>query len=321
MRVVLLTGSFLKNGKSLVNSIESAGGTLVGLIEPTPGKKTDNNRQPLPVKVFSFIDKLSASPRLIQNFASKKGIRHFRIYKQSQEETATELAALKPDVLIVYSMPYLLKPVVFKTPAHGCINIHPAYLPKYRGVNPVFWQFYYNDLPLGVTIHAIDEYSDTGSIFQQVEVAVQPGATADEINEVLINRHAAQLLQTTLTQIKNNIAYPIPQPVESPTPYARRVKPNEFKELMKWDAWPVEHVWNLLRANQKNLAHMFESAALPKGTWKVMGYVKSDRLLPAPGSVEISGRKGKVYCTNGFIEIKKAGKLGTVLERLKQLYG
>jgi hypothetical protein len=38
-----------------------------------------------------------------------------------------------------------------------CINIHPAYLPNYKGVSPVFWALVNNESYAGVTVHYIDE--------------------------------------------------------------------------------------------------------------------------------------------------------------------
>ena len=50
---------------------------------------------------------------------------------------------------------------------HRLFNIHFSELPKYKGRHPSFWATYFNELYLGVTIHAVTFEFDRGDIITQ----------------------------------------------------------------------------------------------------------------------------------------------------------
>jgi phosphoribosylglycinamide formyltransferase-1 len=49
------------------------------------------------------------------------------------------------------------------------VNSHPAMLPHTRGLDALKWAIY-NNLPVGVTLHIIDEHPDAGFLIKQEEV-------------------------------------------------------------------------------------------------------------------------------------------------------
>ncbi len=61
------------------------------------------------------------------------------------------------------------------------INIHPSYLPYYKGVQPVFWALLNNETEIGVTIHKVDVGIDTGAIYEQYKLPI----LSNSINEVM----------------------------------------------------------------------------------------------------------------------------------------
>jgi len=63
----------------------------------------------------------------------------------------------------------------------GCINIHNAPLPKYRGMLPNFWQMYHDERAIGITIHEINPKIDEGRIILQKHVAIRPNETLDSL--------------------------------------------------------------------------------------------------------------------------------------------
>lgn len=56
--------------------------------------------------------------------------------------------------------------------SRNCINIHPAYLPNYKGMSPVFWVLSNDETYTGVTVHYIDEGIDTGKIIYQQKIPI-----------------------------------------------------------------------------------------------------------------------------------------------------
>lgn len=59
------------------------------------------------------------------------------------------------------------------------INLHISYLPYNRGSHPLFWAFH-DKTPIGVTIHKVDEGLDTGDIYVQRLVEINPSSETFE---------------------------------------------------------------------------------------------------------------------------------------------
>ena len=88
-----------------------------------------------------------------------------------------EVRRLRVDLIVVVAHGRILKPPLIETPRLGCINVHPALLPRYRGPNPLYWVLANGEATTGVTVHHIDAGIDTGDIILQRPVAVRAGDT------------------------------------------------------------------------------------------------------------------------------------------------
>ncbi|MGH9246478.1 MAG: formyltransferase family protein [Acidimicrobiales bacterium] len=86
------------------------------------------------------------------------------------------------DFLVAVHFPYLVPPDILSLPRHGCLNLHPGYLPFGRGWHTVTWAML-DGGPVGATLHFMDEGIDTGDIVHQRRLEVAPGDTADTVYE------------------------------------------------------------------------------------------------------------------------------------------
>jgi len=66
----------------------------------------------------------------------------------------------------------VLKPEVIGLPLYRAINIHDAYLPDFRGIEPSFEVLYEGRGETGATVHFVDNGVDTGRIIRQEKVRV-----------------------------------------------------------------------------------------------------------------------------------------------------
>jgi methionyl-tRNA formyltransferase len=85
------------------------------------------------------------------------------------------------DLFISVACPIIFKKELINLPKLGCINIHNAPLPKYRGMLPNFWQLYHNEKESGITVHRISEGIDAGDIIAQRYVPIQSEETLDSL--------------------------------------------------------------------------------------------------------------------------------------------
>ncbi len=89
------------------------------------------------------------------------------------------LKGLEPDLIFVTGFPWRLPADLLALPRLGCVNTHPALLPRYRGPNPVFWHFMNGETQGGLTMHRMEAEFDTGPILSQRAFEITPDDDVD----------------------------------------------------------------------------------------------------------------------------------------------
>lgn len=112
-----------------------------------------------------------------------------------------KLRALAPDVVVSVACPQIFKEPLIAIPRLGCINIHNAPLPRYRGMLPNFWQMYHGERTAGTTIHRINANIDEGAILMQSETPIGQGDTLDELI-CRTKRHGALMMIDALAALE-----------------------------------------------------------------------------------------------------------------------
>jgi len=108
------------------------------------------------------------------------------------------------DVLVSVYFCQILKDEAIAVPRLGCVNIHPALLPRYRGSNPVFWAMLNGDQQIGTTVHWIDAGIDTGGILGQACVAFAGQSLHEVYHELSLK--GGELLRSVLEEIADGQA-------------------------------------------------------------------------------------------------------------------
>ena len=104
-----------------------------------------------------------------------------RIGNPNKQEYRIALAQRAPDLLVSVACPYILKTTVLSIPSKGCINIHHAPLPKYRGMMPTFWQLFHQEESVGLTVHYMSDNVDEGIALLQERLTIEPGESLDHL--------------------------------------------------------------------------------------------------------------------------------------------
>jgi methionyl-tRNA formyltransferase len=113
------------------------------------------------------------------------------------------------DQIVSVACPYILKETILSLPPRGCVNIHHAPLPQYKGMMPTFWQMFHGERTVGVTVHFMAAKVDEGSALLQEQLAIEPGETLDHLIR-RSKRHGAHCMARVLRQIASNSHVPIP---------------------------------------------------------------------------------------------------------------
>ncbi len=110
----------------------------------------------------------------------------------------------KPDLIISVYFRQILKEQILQLPEKGCLNIHPALLPFYRGVSPIFWALANGEQNVGVTIHFINKEIDQGDIIIQRTIPIK----REDTEHRLFLKCSAIAIPMLLESIKRIENYP-----------------------------------------------------------------------------------------------------------------
>ncbi|MCP4544821.1 MAG: methionyl-tRNA formyltransferase [Chloroflexi bacterium] len=177
--------------------------------------------------------RLVSSP--VKNVALERGLPLFQPQSLRTPEAVTQLAAWKPDIIVVTAFGQILQQNILDLPSYGCLNIHASLLPRWRG-NPIAASILAGDEITGVTIMQMDAGLDTGPILNQREEPIHPNDTQATLEERLA-QVGAQLLMETLPPYLAGDLLPQPQPKEGIT-YAGRLRKEDG--LLDWSRPAVE---------------------------------------------------------------------------------
>lgn len=86
-----------------------------------------------------------------------------------------------PDLLVSILGNQIFKSQLINLAPKGCINLHTALLPKYRGLMPSFWVLKNNERYTGVSVFFVDEGIDSGPIIVQEKIEIKNRSQAELI--------------------------------------------------------------------------------------------------------------------------------------------
>jgi len=145
-------------------------------------------------KFMGFWDKIThyklANHYSVKSIAIKHNIPIYQSSNINSKEFIKILDFLNVDLIVSIVAPQIFRKPLLDLPKLGCINMHCALLPKYRGMLPSFWVLAHNEKETGVTIHYMNEKLDDGDIILQERVPI----------------HEKDTFHSLVTRLKTNVA-------------------------------------------------------------------------------------------------------------------
>ncbi len=260
------------------------GHTLVGVYtQPDKPKNRGMKLIPSPVKEFALAHDIP----VFQPASLKK----------TEQETAEQLRALAPELIVVAAYGKLLPPAVLEAAPLGCINVHASLLPRYRGAAPINWAVLNGDRETGVTIMHMAQEMDAGDAILTRSTPIGPDETAAELYDRL-KVLGADLLSEAIGQIRAGTATRTPQ-----DPTAVTYAPMLTKELSPMD-WgrPARELHDQVRGLQPwpvatadlrgTVFKIYRTAVLEETTDRVPGTI----LRADKHGIRVACGAGSVLC-------------------------
>lgn len=176
----------------------------------------------------------------VKQQAKKHGIQRFSHKDINAQSCIDWLTDRQPDILFSCFFNQKLAGQVLAIPRIDCLNLHPALLPKYKGVDPVFYYMLNQEGILGISLHRMDEGYDTGEVLASQSMAVQPGRSIFWHNVELF-RLGSKLFQEWTQQPVETLREKSPRQSAGDS---QRTTENDF-----YDSWPTPHQVSQLKTS------------------------------------------------------------------------
>ncbi|WP_299186411.1 formyltransferase family protein [uncultured Aquimarina sp.] len=175
--------------------------------------------------IFSFFKKRKKIPNVLK----KHKISKIRLSKSVNHRDSLDIIkSHEPDLLISIAGNQIFKLPLINLAPKGCLNLHTALLPKYRGLMPTFWVLKNNEKHTGVSVFFVDEGIDSGPILVQKKVEI-----GNMTQEQLIRKTKKMGMEAIAEGIEKIISEKyelIENPAEEKTYYTFPTK-NDVKEF------------------------------------------------------------------------------------------
>lgn len=235
--------------------------------------------------------KLAMSP--VKQLAESHNIPVYQPQTLRNADAQAELAALKPDLLIVVAYGLILPQAALDIPRLGCINSHASLLPRWRGAAPIQRAIEAGDAETGVTVMRMEAGLDTGPMLSKVSTPI----TAEDTGGSLHDRLALLGAEAVVEAIPALAAGTLPDKLQDDAlaTYAHKLNKEEAK--LDWSR-PAVDLERLIRAfNPWPLCH---STLAGEGV-KIYAATVVDG-NGQPGEILEASREGlKVACGEGAL--------------------
>jgi len=133
----------------------------------------------------------------LRGVARAFGVPYHKIVRVNGPEIHHLIDRYQPDLLVSMSCPQVIGKNVRQRFPKGCINVHGAPLPRYRGLMPTFWVLRNGEEKTATTVHDLGERLDNGDILVQKEVPITPDDTWDSLVRKTKAAGAEALIEAT----------------------------------------------------------------------------------------------------------------------------
>lgn len=158
---------------------------------------------PLILNLWNISRKIAGKKKKIftfQELSQKYAIPLYKSKDFNDKKTMSFLKNVNATLIISGFNNQIINRSLLKFPFYGCINIHPSYLPDFRGADAAFAALYHGVKETGFTIHYMERKIDTGPIIAQEKLRIRAGDSLFSLN-VRLWMHGAKLLTKSLKQL------------------------------------------------------------------------------------------------------------------------
>ncbi|MEG0859489.1 MAG: methionyl-tRNA formyltransferase [Pseudomonas sp.] len=182
-------------------------------------------------------------PSAVKQLAVDNGIPVLQPPTLRNAEAQAELAALKPDLMVVVAYGLILPQAVLDIPRLGCINSHASLLPRWRGAAPIQRAVEAGDSESGVTVMRMEAGLDTGPMLLKVSTPISATDTGGTLHDRLAEMGPPAVLEAVAGLAAGTLQGEVQD--DSLATYAHKLNKDEAR--LDWSR-PAVELERLIRA-------------------------------------------------------------------------
>ena len=168
---------------------------------------------PFHLKLRDFF-KSSSDVTLIKKYK----LNELKCKSANSQEFKKEILKLNADLILTGTWKEKLSKEIIDLPTIASVNVHPSYLPKYRGPNPYLQTILNREHKSGLTFHLLNEEYDKGAILSQKEIKIYLNDTAKELKERTVFQ-ARLMVAELVKKLEFGLVIPVQQNEDNATYY------------------------------------------------------------------------------------------------------
>ena len=236
-------------------------------------------------------------PSAVKALAVAHDIPVFQPQTLRNADAQAELAALKPDLMVVVAYGLILPQAVLDIPRLGCINSHASLLPRWRGAAPIQRAVEAGDAESGVTVMRMEAGLDTGPMLLKVTTPISADDTGGSLHDRLAQLGPGAVVQAIAGLADGSLQGEVQD--DALATYAHKLNKDEAR--LDWSR-PAVELERLIRAfNPWPVCH----STLDGETVKVLGANLSTG-KGEPGEILSASKDGLVVaCADGALSMTR----------------
>lgn len=252
--------------------------------------------------------------KIVSDFCKKNKIKYIK-FSRFNDDLINQITKINPDLIITcYFRKIIPKKLINLT--KSIINLHPSFLPYYRGPVPTAWAILNNEKYSGFTIHEIDSGIDTGKIIKRKKIPISNNDTGYTLYKKGMNL-GYKMFKESFDIIISKKYKPISQ-----KEFGSYFGKLEVEQFINWQ-YTTSHILNLIRVYSYPY-NSAKSKIFNKYLLIDKAEIYRDKKIFAqrPGKIEkiVNGKYPVISCSDGLIVLKKFIFVKPLNKKEKKIY-
>jgi folate-dependent phosphoribosylglycinamide formyltransferase PurN len=155
-------------------------------------------------KIQNKIKKSDAKYYQTEIFMTEKGVSLIKTPKLYSEDIIAKIKSYKADVLVLFEYHGIVKDKLLRVFPQGVLSYHYGDMRKYRGQPAAFWELFYRESEMGVTVQLLSPGIDCGKPVEEKSFKLNPKKDSIKTISKRVEAECPEMMYKALYKIYNN---------------------------------------------------------------------------------------------------------------------